>query len=300
MIAKKIYTIVVNHNGREYLRDCIGSLSRAKVTGFKHKIIFIDNASMDNSVNYVKKKFPKVQIKIFHRNKGFTGGVNFGLKYALKHHAKYVLLINNDTRVKPSFLQKLISFTDKKSKIGIVSPLILLPGKGQKIWFAGGRIDPIRFSSDHLLLGQQTPVNSEKPYESEYLSGCCMLIKTKLIEEIGILDDRYFLYYEDMDFCLRARKAGHKCYIVPKAKIYHKQNPSELDEAHKEYYLARNHLLILRKLAPVKIKLREHIRTLKTIYEKLKIQEDNIKAQYALLGIKDYILRRFGKREHWY
>lgn len=300
MPTKKIYTIVVNHDGREYLRDCLGSLSRTKIAGYRHKIIFIDNASMDKSVIYVRKKFPKIRIKIFHRNKGFTGAVNFGMNYALKHHARYVLLINNDTKVRPTFLQKLISFVDRKKGIGIVSPLILYPGKEQKIWFAGGRIDPKRFSSGHLLLGEQIPLNLKKPYESEYLSGCCLLIKTKLIGEIGFLDDRYFLYYEDMDYCLRARKAGYKCFIVPKAKMIHKQNPSELDEAHKEYYLTRNHLLILRKLAPFKIKLREHIRTLKTIYEKMKIQDDNIIAQYALLGIKDYLLRRFGKREHWY
>lgn len=300
MSQKKIYSVVVNHNGRKYLRSCLGSLSKVTVKGYKHKIILIDNGSMDGSVKYVKKKFPKTRVKIFHRNKGFTGAVNFALQYGLRHKAKYVLILNNDIKVYPSFLQHMVSFADHHSKAGVISPLILYPGKNKKIWFAGGEIDRLRFSGGHLHLGETIDKKIKRPYISQYLSGCALLIKCQVIEKIGLFDDRFFLYYEDVDYSLRAQKEGFKCYIVPKAKIVHIQNPSILDDAHKEYYLTRNHLLLLDKHASLKIKIREHVRTVKTAYEKLAEQEDNIKAQYALMGIKDYLLRRFGKREHWY
>ena len=297
--TKKVYSIIINHNGRQYLKDCLGTLSKVAVKGYKHKIILIDNASLDDSVTYIKKKFPKVRVKIFHRNKGFTGGVNFGIKYAIRHKAKYVLLLNNDTKVYPPFLQELISFADRKADAGIVSPLIFFPGVKKKIWFAGGNIDPVRFSSIHSLFGEINTKIDKKPYKSQYLSGCAMLVKNKAFEKLGFFDERFFLYYEDVDYCLRAEKEGFNCYVDPKAKIIHKQRPSELDEAHKEYYLTRNHLLLLNKHASLKIKIREHIRTVKTAYEKMGAQ-DSLKAQYALMGIKDYLLGRFGKREHWY
>lgn len=298
-MTKYIYCLIVNHNGRKYLKDCLSSLSKIKCNNYKLKVVVIDNASMDNSIKYIAKKFPKFKIITFHRNKGFTGAVNYGFKYVLKRKSKYVLLLNNDTKVKSNFLNHLISFADKNSDAGILSPIIYEDSKNKKIWFAGGKLEPLRFSSQHLSF-ENNVVSIKKPYESEYLSGCCMLIKRKVIEKVGLFDNRFFLYYEDVDYCLRAKIEGYKNYIIPKSKIIHLRNKTTIDNAYQEYYLSRNHLLILQKMAPFKIKVREYLRTIKTIYEKLKIQKDDTKAHYALMGIKDYLLGRFGKREHWY
>jgi len=270
------------------------------VEGHEQVVVVVDNGSLDGSAKYVKKYFPKVKLKILHRNMGFTGGVNFGLKYALKRKASYVLLLNNDTVVKPSFLQKLISYGDSKPKVGILSPLIYFPGTKQKLWFAGGEIDPVRYSGGHVILKETLPEKVTKPYETEYISGCAMLIKRQTLSQIGLLDNRFFLYYEDVDFCLRAEKAGFKCVIVPEAKIIHLQTKNKLEDPHKEYYLTRNHLLLVSKHAPFRVKLREYVKTLMTVIQKLEVQDDDPKAAYTLKGVKDYFLRRYGKREHWY
>ena len=298
MIFKKLYTIIINHNGRKYLKDCLESLMGVKVDGFKHQIFLIDNASWDNSVAYVKKRFPQFKIRRNHQNLGFTGGANLGLQIALKHKAKYILLLNHDTLVTSNFLQTLLDFAEKKEKVGIVSPLIVTPGKRPKIWFAGGVIDPVRFSAGHVSLGEKVNRRLKKPFETEFTSGCAMLIKRQVIEKIGLFDDRFFLYYEDVDFSLRAQKAGFKCIVVPEAKIVHRKIQSEIGDQ-KEYYLARNHLLLMEKHASPKVKLGEFARIPKTIWEYYQRKNDP-KAEYALLGIKDYFLRRFGKREHWY
>lgn len=297
---KKIYTIIVNHNGKKFLKGCFDSLQKVKVKGYKHTIVVVDNASLDGSVEYIEKKYPKIRLKILHRNKGFTGGVNFGLRYALKHQVKYVLLLNYDTIVNPNFLQKLVSYADKKPKVGILSPLILFPGLKKRIWFSGGKLDPVRFSGGHVALGEKSDESSNKPYLTEYISGCSMLIKNQVLDKIGLLDDRFFLYYEDVDFCLRAQKMGYQCAVVPEAKIVHLQTRSMLDDPHKEYYLTRNHLLLVTKHASFRIKIREYIKTLMTAMEKFEHQDDDPKASYTLIGVKDYFLRRFGKREHWY
>jgi len=298
MSSKKIYTIIVNHNEKNLLKDCLKSLRKVKIEGFKHRIILIDNGSSDNSAKYVKKKFPEVKIRIKHQNLGYSGGVNFGLQPVLKSKAKYILLLNNDTIVSPDSLQKLLDYAEKKEKVGILSPVILFPGRKKKIWFNGGEIDPKRFSTKHIGLGEKINRRLKKPFETEFVPGCAMLIKKKVIEKIGLFDERFFLYYEDADFCQRARKAGFKCVVVPEAKIIHRQTKSQIGDQ-TEYYLARNHLLFLEKHASPKIKIREWLRTAKTVWEKYQLQNDP-KIHYELLGIGDYFLRRFGKHEHWY
>lgn len=298
MPLKKIYTIIVNHNEKRLLKDCLKSLQKVKLEGFVNQIILIDNASWDGSVRYVKKRFPDIKIKIKHQNLGFSGGVNLGLLTALKNKAKYVLLLNNDTIVTPNFLQKMVDYAEKKEKVGIFSPLILLPGRQKRIWFAGGTVDHIKFSSNHVSFGEKINRRLKNPYETEFVPGCAMLIKRKVIEKVGFFDERFFLYYEDVDYCLRAKKEGFKCKVVPEARITHRQAKSEIGDQ-REYYLARNHLLFLEKHAPPNIKAREYASTVKAVVDKYSLREDP-KISYHLEGIKDYFLRRFGKREHWY
>lgn len=299
MTKLNVLTIIVNHNGKRYLRKCLESVSNIKMKGFKNKILLIDNASLDNSIKSVKKLFPKIKIKRYQYNIGFTGGVNAGFKYALTKNADYVLLLNYDTEVSPNFLNILINYSKKNPQAGIISPLITSAGKFPKIWFSGGKIDQKHFSSKHLDLNNDIKSVPKKPFETEFATGCCMLIKKEVLEKIGFFDDRYFLYYEDIDFSLRAKVAGYSCFVVPKSIIIHKKKKEEVDNLHKLYYLARNHLLFLRKHAPIKTRLREYLKTILIAFNNMQ-DDDDVKKQYELFGIKDYVLRRFGKREYWH
>jgi len=298
MKTKKIYTIIINHNEKNVLKDCLKSLKKVKTEGIDHHMLLIDNASTDGSVRYIKRKYPEIKLRIKHQNVGFAGGVNLGLQIALKHKAKYVLLLNNDTIVPSNLLEKLVEYAEKNEKSGILSPVIIYPGRQKRIWFQEGEIDPLSFTTKHVGLGERINRRVKKPFKTQFVPGCAMFIKCKIMEKIGLFDERFFLYYEDVDYCLRAKKAGFECMVIPEVKVIHRQVKSQIPDQ-KEYYLARNHLLFLEKHAPLKIKGREIARTAKTLSDKYS-QRDNPKIEYELLGIKDYFLRRFGKREHWY
>ena len=242
---------------------------------------------------------------------GFSGGVNRGIKYALKNGAEYMMLLNQDAVVEKGAIEELVRVIKQDKRIGICGPLVLNSDKS--IWSAGGIVDKKRYSAGHIFklhvvchpeLGSgsqsieipkqvrndggraRNDSECEKQYEVEFISGCAMMIKKQVFEKIGFFDEPFFLYYEDADFCFRAKKAGFKSVFVPQAVVYHYCRKSADKEKNKQYFMARNHLLFLKKHAPLKIKIREMIRLPKTIYEHLSRGEI-----HALLGIKDYFLK---------
>jgi GT2 family glycosyltransferase len=205
----KVYIIVINFNGRDFLRKCLQSL--LKETKYEnYEIIVTDNNSTDGSIEMIEKNFPKIKLIKNKKNYGFSGGNNIGAKYALKQNAQFILFLNNDTEVTKGWLSKMVKTVNSKHEIGIVGPRFLYPD------------GTLQNNCYKYRYGFSIALAPDKISEVDCVVAACMLIKRSVIEEIGLLDEGYFpIYFEDIDFCFRAKKAGYKVVCVPYSIVYH-------------------------------------------------------------------------------
>ena len=211
-------SIVVLHYGDVGLtRKCLNSLSKEK-SNFG-EIVLVNN---DSNIVLSSSAFPLIQQKLHiinnKKNLGFSAGVNVGVKFALSKGADKILILNNDTKILKPILKTLVAILDSDKSIGIVSPAIQFELNKKNIFDVGGKINKffLRTSHDEVL-----SVNGLKSREVKYVSGAAMLIKKEVFKKIGFFDERFFLYYEDVDFCLRAQKKGFKIIVDPEAVILH-------------------------------------------------------------------------------
>lgn len=249
--------------------------------------------------------FEKIIVDNDEKNRGFAGGNNIGIKKALEMGADYILLLNNDTIVEPDFLKKLVEAGEKDEKAGILGPVIYEYGtnpsasEAGKIHFAGGKINRLYTKGIHI---QSTKCQIQT---TDYITGCCLLIKREVIEKIGLMDEDYFLYCEDVDWCIKARKAGYKCVVVSAAKIWHKVSSSTKEFSFSYiYYHARNGLLLARRNAPFFIKISAYLNSFfiffKQIVKLIIFPQKKIWAKAIMTGIKDFYRGKFGKYENWH
>lgn len=181
-----------------------------------------------------------------NENLGFAEGNNIGINYALEHlKTDYIMLLNNDTVVEEDFLNELILFSEKKDEMGVVGPNVFYYNNPTTTTYIGGHVDICHGKITYPHLNETKKL--ETPEEMDYISGCSLLIKREVIERIGLLDPDYFLYYEDTDWCLRAKKAGYRLFYVPKAKIWHKVSGSMDSSLTMFYYGTRNQFLLIKK-----------------------------------------------------
>lgn len=240
--SPRVAIIVLNYNGKDCLPACLESLSLLEYSN--KEIIVVDNASSDDSFLVAEKKFPECTFVRNEKNEGFAKGMNSGIRLALSHGVAWCWLINYDAVVQPQTLTNLMAVAEKYPKTGLLSPQIL-EKESKKIWFAKGELDFFRMRAVH-----STPTKkdfSSDAYRSEFLTGCALLIKRELIEAIGFLDERFFLYYEDVDYSLRATQAGFSCLVVPKALAWHSEASRMRSE--KVYFLVYSGLLFFKKHA---------------------------------------------------
>lgn len=298
---KKVYCIVLNWNGKHYLKKCLDSVGRS--TYKKLTTIVVDNASTDGSQEFIKKNYQKIILLENKKNLGWTGGNNKGVRYALKQKADFIFILNNDTEIDKNCVEELVKILLGKKEVGIVGPKIYLSElngkKTAKISFAGGKFTPNRYFGVHVGINKFDKGQYDKIKETEFVTGAAILIKSEVFKKIGLFDERFFIYYEEADFCLRAKKNGYNILFCPKAHVYHTFSGTvELNSPFQNYFTTRNHYLFVEKNAPLTVKMREFLRTPKTVYEFYKSKDKN-KKKYSLLGIRDYYLRFFGKRVYW-
>ncbi|MBU0619375.1 glycosyltransferase family 2 protein [Patescibacteria group bacterium] len=215
---KKVAIIILNYNGREVLPACLASLQLIKVpAGYQLLTILVDNASIDNSQKQAVSKFPQTILLQNQANLGFSKAMNKGIKKALNLGADLVLLLNNDTQVAPNFLNPLLTAI-KQQLVGIVGPILKHQVKQQIQYDHGGWINWLLGRTEHF---NKTRITLKKPMSRDFVSGACVLVKKEVFEQIGFLDERYFFYFEDVDFCVRAKKTGWQTLIVPNSIVRH-------------------------------------------------------------------------------
>jgi GT2 family glycosyltransferase len=240
-----IAIVVVNYRGREDTLECLRSLTF--LTYPQRRVYLIDQASEDGTPYAVRTQFPEVTVIKNPVNNGFAGGNNLGIRRALNEGADYVFLLNNDTTVAPDLLERLREGAEGDNDPGIVGPLVLLSEQPEIVWAAGGQMGP---RGESRLLGEGMPLTEaeRREWSPDFIVGCGMLVKRAVFEKVGLFDERYFLYYEEADFCAAARHAGFGIATVNTARMWHKVSRSAgTDSRRTLYYMRRNALLYLRR-----------------------------------------------------
>lgn len=303
MAEPRVAIVIVHLDSQEALLACLRSCRAIRYENYE--VIVIENGSrlaLDPDVLKGGAGQPILVIRS-QVNLGFSGGSNLGIKAAFDRAADYVLLLNDDTEVAPDFLNVLVQAGEQDPSIGALGPAIYYWNDAKRIWFAGGRFDA-------GLCQVQTPRSGEldegaQPavVESDWLTGCCLLMKRQACEQAGLLDERFFLYWEDTDWSLRLHRAGLRTVTVPSAHIWHKISVSTggAESALKWYHKTRSHLLFARLHAPHAIGslLRILARDIAWLLVKSSRRDRFSRARASVSAVKDYYLGRSGRGPDW-
>lgn len=219
IVDNKLAIVIVNFNGYYDTIECVDSI--IKNCTLEKEIIIVDNNSNSNDLLRLKENEDKYTLIINEKNEGFAKANNKGIEYALSRGYKSILLLNNDTIITKNSLEKMLEILWSDSKIGITSCSTLYYDNKNLIWFDGGKINWKKFLSNHENM-KKTYVKTKEISDAGFISGCCMMVKEDVFKKIGLLPTEYFMYFEDVDFCVSVIEAGYKMFVCKESIIYHK------------------------------------------------------------------------------
>lgn len=218
----KIFIIILNYDRHQDTTKCIKVLQKSSLP-FNTHIVIVDNSDTNESKQILKKTFPKIKLIKTPKNNGFAAGNNLGIRFALKKLASHILIINPDVTVDKSFLKPLLNTFKQNPKAGLVAPVHQHKQNGQLFYGLGGKVNWITTKCEHV---NTKNLKFKQPKKYEFVSFACVLIKREVFEKIGLLNEQYFMYLEDVDYCITAGKDGFLCYIDPKVKVKHETSSS--------------------------------------------------------------------------
>jgi len=225
--VKKLAVVVLNWNGLADTRALLPTLLACRMPAdWTLEPIVVDNGSTDGSVPALRAEFPVVQVLELPENRRFAGGNNAGLARALANGADAVALLNNDTRADPALFERLLLALEQDPRAGAAAPLIYYGAPSARIWYAGAELNVALGVTAHRGLRQLDHGQYRSVEQTGYLTGCCLLARREVWEKVGPLDESYFIYAEDVDWCLRARRAGYRLLFVPTARLWHEVSAS--------------------------------------------------------------------------
>ncbi|WP_440947240.1 glycosyltransferase family 2 protein [Methanosarcina sp. T3] len=235
--------ILLNYNQPDMTIDCIEYLLKNKNYYDDFEIIVIDNGSNDDSVIKLAETTSKYNLCFINNkeNLGFAEGNNVGIKVS---KGEWVLLLNNDTVFKEDFILKMAKAAEDNPNSAAIGPKIYYYDAPSKVWYDGGKI------TKHYNFVRDSSENSEDYKQVEWITGCALMINRKALEKVGLLDKDFFMYNEDVDWCIRAKKSGLDLIYTPYAKIWHigsKTTTENFKNSFQIYYGYRNKLFIIHK-----------------------------------------------------
>jgi GT2 family glycosyltransferase len=298
-LSPLVMVVVPNWNGLNETRSCLDAL--VKVTYPRVEVIVVDNGSTDGSVDALQAEYPQVMLLPLSDNVGFAGGNNHGLRHALRWGADYVLLLNNDARIAPDTVDMLVQAAQADRQVGILGPIIYRDDGSQHIESAGGRLNLYTGRFCHF---ETLPADQVHPYEVDMVSGCAMIVRREVMEQVGLLNERYFAYFEDAEWCVRVRRAGYRVVAVPGAQVWHRGSTASggFHAPLRIYYSVRNHLLVANAQAPARHRLHRAWRdawiiALNLAYVMVGPVVKGAGLRALVCGIRDYYRGRFGRWE---
>lgn len=326
----KISIILINWNGYRDTVECLNSLQ--KISYPKYEIIIVDNGSENESVEKISEWCRKNNIRLLEYNQteakaggsakkestiknlsskqklilvrandnlGFAGGNNLGIKYSLaKNDSDFILLLNNDTLVKPDFLTRLAEPLMQNPSAGAASPKIYYASSPKKIWYAGGTISLWNATPKNIEKIETTPIKGL--FATRHTTGCATIIKKEVFLKCGLLDEDFFFLHEDCEFSLRMRKNKFNLFFAADSVIYHKIGESGSQSPLNCYFAAKHRILLLKKHGTPADKILFPLFFIPTRiikFAKLLIQNDLISAKIEILAVKDLLKGKYGKND---
>lgn len=239
--------MVLAYNNLTDTLECLASLSR--LTYPDYRVMVVDNGSTDDTATAIRTQYPQVEVIVIDRNRGFQGGSNFGLRQAFGSGTEYVFMLSNDTVVQPDTLDELMKYA-APADVGLLAPKIYYFSEPERIWSVGGDCHPLTFEMTRKGDNQLDRGQWDRVLARDFLVGCALLIKRSLTDTIGLFDTGFYpAYYEDVDLCMRARRAGFRLLLVPSAKLWHKVARSHGGQGspQERYLMARHSVRYFRK-----------------------------------------------------
>lgn len=244
-MEEKISVIIVNYNGKQYNDTCISSVLESSVRE-RIQVVVVDNGSTDGSYEELLERWgnhKQVHVIAMNQNAGFSAANNAGIVWSVQHNIHTFLLLNNDTEIEPYAIEKMWECQRKNG--GMITPKILYADRRKKIWSAGGTFSAIIQKASHRGINQEDVGQYDKDEKVSFANGCAMFLSKEVTDKIGLLDEGYFLYYEDTEFSIRANENKIPIWYCSDAVIYHKVNGSTKGNEKKDnaYYITRNWLV---------------------------------------------------------
>jgi len=256
-IKHKLAIITINYNGLADTLDFLESLKSAtKPASLILQVYIVDNASSDDSVDVLSRRYPEIRLIESSKNLGFAAGNNLGIKRALKEKNDLIMLINNDTSISKDLFIKLLDSPILKTGTGVLGGLIYFASGfefhkkykknqiGKVIWFGGGQIDWDNIYATHQYVNQIDTGQIKSPQETDFITGAFFITRSDVLRKVDLFNPDYFMYLEDVELCLRIKRAGFKLFIDPNLKVWHKvAQSSGIGSPLNDYFLTRNRLV---------------------------------------------------------
>lgn len=301
--SPKVSIVILTWNGLKLVLELLKDINKLETKGLNAETIVVDNGSTDGTQEKLRGyKLQNMPFKLIRNkeNLGFAEGNNVGMREATKRGADYVLLLNNDVILPKNLLVQLIKVAKDDKKIGLLAPKMYFAkgyefhkeryskkDLGKVIWYAGGKIDWNNIYSSNKGVDEIDKGQYDKQKETDVVNGACALIRKEVIEDIGYLDKKLFLYWEDADYSQRARKKGWKVVYTPRTHLWHKvSQASGIGSDLNDYFLTRNRMVFGMRYARLRTKLA-------LVKESFKLSISGRKWQK--IGTRDFYLGRFGK-----
>jgi len=293
-----VVSVILNTNRCEDTLALLESLGASDYPN--HRILVLDNASTDGSVQAIRDQHAQVNIIELQENLGYAGNNNVGIHSALELGADWIFVLNEDTLLAPDCISLLVAAGEASPGVGILGPMVYHHNEPQVIQSAGGRLGE-DWQAWHLGQNELDRGQFPRQHEVDWISGCAILVKRSVIEQIGMLDARFFYYFEETEWCVRARKASWKVVHLPEARLWHKGVQRNYQPSpNVTYYATRNRFLMLAKHdAPLRAWLNAWGQTLRTLISwSIKPRWRSMRAHREAMwqGVKDYLNQRWGMR----
>jgi len=298
---KDLAIIICNFNKVDYLKGCLESLYKSNFENLSYDVIVVDNASNDGSSKFVKDNYPQIKLLQNRTNKGGSGGFDRGIKYAIQEMYKYVVLLDNDILLEEDTILNLFKYIKTNPKVGVVGSKICTMDNRNILQEMGSFID---FEDKFSVC---TPLKSHKDDSSlpdvvncDYVPACCMITSYEVLKKVGSFNAEHFIYWDDMDWCTRVKKASYKIHAINSSRVFHKMGVANHTNTFGFYYFERNRIMFfLKHLKEDKFDkfLNATCNWLRTL-----IFFSNLKKAYAtpkscLLAIDDLLLGKLGKQD---
>lgn len=295
----RVTIVILNWNNAPDTLACLASVAELRYGN--HDVVVVDNASTDGSVATIREQYPDLAILENPTNVGYAEGNNAGLRYGLERGADYVFILNNDAVVDPDALSALVAAAAANPDAGFLGPKVYHRESPAVIQSAGGMFNQY-WESCYRGMDEPERGQFEELADVDFVCGCAVLVSRSAVERIGMLDPRFFLYREDVDWCYRARRTGFRVLYVPEAKVWHRSPHIREEEMPRTtYYMARNALLFLAKnelgaLEMAKVLILRQLRPLLSWTVRPKWRHKRRDRDALLRGIVDFFRGRFGRQ----